>query len=155
LNFIDQLVDPLFALAERSAAPLLRISLAVVLLWIGALKFHDAGDVLGLLHASIFSALASVTFVHILGALEIIAGVLLLIGLGLRYVGLLTLALFVGTITIFFTTPAVTGIPYLTLTGQFLLKDLVLAAASISVAAADASKRSVPRPSARVHQNAA
>jgi uncharacterized membrane protein YkgB len=155
LNPIDRLASPLFTLAERLAAPLLRISLAVVLLWIGALKFHDASPVVGLLHASIFSGLASVTFVHILGILEIIAGVLLLIGLGLRYVGLLSLALFAGTITIFFTTPAVTGMPYLTLAGQFLIKDLVLAAASIGVVAAGASKRSMARPSGMAHRHAA
>jgi uncharacterized membrane protein YkgB len=155
LNRIDRLASPLFTLAERIAAPLLRISLAVVLLWIGALKFHDASPVVGLLHASIFSGLASVTFVHILGALEIIAGVLLVIGLGLRYVGLLSLALFAGTITIFFTTPAVTGMPYLTLAGQFLVKDLVLAAASIAIVGADAARRAMPRPAGMARRHVA
>ena len=37
--------------------------------------------------------LASSAFVYVLGALEVIAGVLLIAGLWLRYVGLLTLVL--------------------------------------------------------------
>ena len=53
---------------------------------------------------------------------------------------MLSLLLFAGTIIIFFTTPAVTGFPYLTVTGQFWLKDIVLAAALIMVAATDAAK---------------
>ena len=155
MNPVDRLAAPLFTVAQRIAAPLLRISLGVILLWIGALKFHDASPVVGLLHASVFSALASATFVHVLGALEIIAAVLLLAGRGLRYVGLLALVLFAGTITIFFTTPSLTGFPYLTVVGQFLLKDLVLAAASITVVATDAARRGMPRPRAMAHRRPA
>jgi reactive chlorine resistance protein C len=84
--------------------------------------------------------LASSVFVYVLGALEVIAGVLLITGLWVRYVGLLTLMLFAGTLTIFVIAPAVTGFPLLTLIGQFLLKDLVLASAAITVAAMDAAK---------------
>ncbi len=141
----DRIAAPLFTLIERIAAPLLRLSLGLILVWIGALKFHDPAPIVGLIHASVFSALASATFVHVLGALEIIAALLLISGVGLRYVGLLSLLLFAGTLTIFLTTPAVTGFPYLTLTGQFLLKDLVLAAASIAVVATDAAKHAATR----------
>jgi uncharacterized membrane protein YkgB len=59
----------------------------------------------------------------------------------LRYVGLLCLILFAGTLTIFVIAPAVTGFPLLTLAGQFLLKDLVLAAAAFSVAVMDATRQ--------------
>ena len=135
----DYLAAPLFTLIQRIAAPMLRLSLGLVLLWIAALKFHDPRPVANLIHASVFSALASSTFVYVLGALEICAALLLFIGIGLRYVGLLSLLLFAGTLTIFFTTPSVTGFPYLTLAGQFLLKDLVLAAAAITIAATDAA----------------
>jgi uncharacterized membrane protein YkgB len=84
--------------------------------------------------------LASSAFVYVLGALEVIAGVLLIAGLWVRYVGLLTLVLFAGTLTIFVIAPAVTGFPILTLIGQFLLKDVVLASAAITVAATDAAR---------------
>jgi len=130
-----------FQFVEKISAPFLRISLGIILLWIGALKFVNPSPVVMLLHASL-SFLAFSSFVYVLGALEIIAAILLFAGLWLRYVGLLCLILFVGILTIFVTAPAVTGFPMLTLAGQFLLKDLVLAAASIAIAAADVSRQS-------------
>ena len=47
----------------------------------------------------------------------------------------------VGPLTIFLTSPALTGFPQLTLLGEFLLKDLVLVAAALSLVAADAAKQ--------------
>jgi uncharacterized membrane protein YphA (DoxX/SURF4 family) len=61
--------------------------------------------------------LAFSTFVYVLCALEVVAGMLLVTGLWVRYVGLLTVVLFVGTLTIFFIAPAVTGFPLLNLMG--------------------------------------
>ena len=76
---------------------------------------------------------------YVLGTLEIIAGILLIIRKGLRYIGLLCVLLFIGTLTIFLIAPTVTyahGFPFLSMTGQFLLKkDLVLAAAAVSISA--------------------
>ena len=129
-----------FQFVERIAPYLLRISLGLVLLWIGALHLQNPHSILVLLSMSL-PFLASSTFVYVLGALEVIAGVLLIAGLWVRYVGLLTLILFAGTLTIFVLTPGLTGFPLLTLTGQFLLKDLVLAAAALTVAATDASRQ--------------
>ncbi len=128
-----------FQFVERSAPYLLRISLGLVLLWIGALHLQNPQSIVVLLSMSL-PFLASSVFVYVLGALEVIAGVLLIAGLWVRYVGLLTLVLFAGTLTIFVIAPAVTGFPLLTLIGQFLLKDVVLASAAITVAAMDAAK---------------
>jgi uncharacterized membrane protein YkgB len=128
-----------FQLVERLAPYLLRMSLGLVLLWIGALHLQNPHSTVVLLSMSL-PFLAESAFVHVLGALEVIAGVLLLAGLWLRYVGLLTLVLFAGTLTIFVIAPAVTGFPILTLIGQFLLKDVVLASAAITVAATDAAR---------------
>jgi uncharacterized membrane protein YkgB len=138
-----------FQFVEKISAPFLRISLGVVLLWIGALKFIDPSSVVMLLHASL-PFLAFNSFVYVLGALEIIAAILLFAGLWLRYVGLLCLILFAGTLTIFLIAPAVTGFPLLTLAGEFLLKDLVLAASCIAIAAADVSKQSAKLKMAQV-----
>jgi hypothetical protein len=55
-------------------------------------------------------------------------------------VALLSLALFAGTLTIFVVAPAVTGFPLLTLMGQFILKDTVLASAAITLVARDAAR---------------
>ena len=74
-----------------------------------------------------------------------IAALVLFSGRGARYVGLVVPLLFVGTLAIFLKAPAVTygdaGFPYLALPGQFLLKDLVLAAASLAIVALDGMKR--------------
>ena len=129
----------LFSFAERIAEPLLRISLGLVLLWIGSLHLYNPQSIVVLLSMSL-PFLAYSAFVYVLGALEVIAGVLLIAGLWVRYVGLLTLVLFAGTLTIFVIAPGVTGFPVLNLTGQFLLKDIVLASAAITVVARDAAR---------------
>ncbi len=129
----------LFSYAERLTGPLLRISLGLVLPWIGSLHLDNPQPIVVLLSMSLPS-LAFSTFVYVLGVLEVIAGLLLIAGLWVRYVALLTLVLFAGTLTIFVIAPAVTGFPLLNLTGQFLLKDVVLASAAITVAARDAAR---------------
>ncbi len=141
-------MNALFRLAERLAAPALRTSLAVVLAWIGALKFVDPQPVVGLLSAS-FAFLAFPAFVYLLGAAELAAAALLLVGVAQRWVGLLCASLFTGTLAIFVIAPAVSygdaGFPRLTLAGEFLLKDLVLFAASLAVIAlATDHRRAIP-----------
>ena len=128
-----------FEFVERIAPSFLRISLGLVVLWIGALHLQNPHSTVVLLSMSL-PFLAESAFVSVLGTLEVLAGVLLLAGLWLRYVGLLSLVLFAGTLTIFVIAPGVTGFPILTLTGEFLLKDLVLASAAITVAATDAAR---------------
>ncbi|MBO0789559.1 MAG: DUF417 family protein [Ktedonobacteraceae bacterium] len=131
-----------FRFAEHLAGPLLRIGLGVVLLWIGFIHLITPQPVVKLLSVS-FPFLAFSAFVYVLGALEVLAGILLVAGLWVRYVALLSLALFAGTLTILVVAsviaPSVTGIPLLTLMGQFLLKDVVLACAAITVMARDAA----------------
>ena len=137
-------MDPMFRLAERLAAPALRTSLAVVLGWIGALKFVNPEPVVGLLSAS-FSFLALPAFVYLLGVAELAAAAALLAGFAQRWVGLLCAGLFTGTLAIFLIAPAVSygdaGFPRLTLAGEFLLKDLVLFAASLAVIALATERR--------------
>ena len=134
----------LFNFAERLSGPLLRISLGLVLLWIGSLHLQNPQSIVTLLSLSL-PFLAYSAFVYVLGALEVIAGLLLIAGLWVRYVGLLTLVLFAGTLTIFVIAPQVTGFPVLNLTGQFLWKDIVLASAAITVAARDAARHEAKR----------
>jgi uncharacterized membrane protein YphA (DoxX/SURF4 family) len=84
-------------------------------------------------------------FVYAVGVIEVVAALALILGIGVRYVGLVMLGLFTGTLTIFVISPMVTGFPFLTLTGQLLLKDLVLFAATLMVIAVDSSKYSKVR----------
>jgi uncharacterized membrane protein YkgB len=147
------LMTSIFHVVERIAVPFMRIALGVVLIWIGYLKFPHAAPNVALLQASfVLHFLASYAFVYVLGALEVLAGILLIANVAVRYVGLLVLLLFVGTLTIFLTAPSVTygtaGFPNLTVFGQFLLKDLVLAGAALTVVAADVARRA-PRVAPR------
>jgi uncharacterized membrane protein YkgB len=122
--------------ARKSTKPILRISLGLVLVWIGALKFVDPSPVVGLLDASL-SFLAVDGFVYLLGVLEVGAGVLLLAGVAIPWVSLGLVGLFAGTLLIFLIAPGVSygeaGFPLLTLPGEFLLKDTVLLAAAIAL----------------------
>src|SRR6266508_3702627 len=136
-------MEQLSTVTQWIAAPFVRISLGIVLLWIGALKFVDPTPVVGLLQASL-PFLASNTFVYVVGILEIVSALALFINIGARYVGLLVL--FAGTLTIFLIAPGVTGFPFLTLAGQFLLKDLVLFAATVTVIATDTARERMRQP---------
>jgi uncharacterized membrane protein YkgB len=146
LNALDGALAPLFRLVERVAEPFLRISLGVILLWIGLLKFHDPTPIVGLIQASfLFRALGFSGFVYALGVLEIIGALLLFLNVGVRYVGLFVALLFVGTLGVFLTAPMVTygaaGFPFLSLAGQFLLKDLALMAGALVLVALDSARQ--------------
>lgn len=135
--------DFLFDLAQRIGEPLLRFAMGLVLLWIAGLKFVDPAPVRGMLEASL-PIFASNAFVYTLGVLEISAALLLFAGLWVRFVGLALLLLFGGTLTIFLVAPGITygshNFPILSLAGQFLLKDTVLAAAVINLVAMDSAR---------------
>ena len=137
-------MESLFRLAERLSLPALRVSLAVVLGWIGALKFADPAPVVGLLDAS-FRFLAFPAFVTLLGAVEVGTAALLLLGVALRWAGVLCVGLFSGTLAIFLIAPGVSygeaGFPSLSLAGEFLLKDLVLFAVGIALAGLGSGSR--------------
>src|SRR6516225_6033173 len=127
-------MDTVIAFAQRISSPFLRISLAIILAWIGALKFVDPSPVVGLLQASL-PFLAFNAFVYLLGAAEIVVAILLITGYFQAYAGLATVCLFLGTLTIFVIAPSVTNFPTLSLAGQFLLKDLGLMAGAVNVIA--------------------
>jgi uncharacterized membrane protein YkgB len=142
---MDELLAPVFDLVGRLAAPALRISLGVILFWIGLLKFHDPSPVVGLIQASfLFRPLGFSGFVYLLGTLEVVAALLLFLNIRVRYVGLVVVGLFVATLSIFLTAPMVSfgtaGFPFLSLAGQFLLKDLALAAGALMLVAYDARR---------------
>jgi uncharacterized membrane protein YkgB len=145
-----ELQSVLSSSAQRIAGPFLRISLAIILAWIGILKFVDPSPVVGLLQASM-PLFAFHGFVYLLGAVEIAVAVMLLTRFMLPYAGLIVIGLFAGTLTVFLITPTVTNIPTLSLVGQFLLKDLGLMAAAVQIIAtapatrkARAARQAVP-----------
>lgn len=133
-------MQPVTQLAERVSLPFLRLSLALVFVWYGVLDFINPGSPLGLLHITVFSFLAFPAFVYTLATLNIVVGFLFALGLCLRYASLLAMLILIGPLVIFLTAPVITGFPLLTLAGEFLLKDIVLFAAALSVAASDVAK---------------
>ncbi len=100
-------MDAITEVLQKNSTRLLRYSLAVVLLWIGGLKFLDPSPVVGLLDVSL-PFLASAGFVYVLGVFELTAAALLVGGKALRIVTLLVAGQFAATLLIFLIAPAVT-----------------------------------------------
>jgi uncharacterized membrane protein YkgB len=125
---------------------LVRYGLVVVIAWIGALKYttYEAVAIQPLVaHSPLLSWVYDIVsvraFAAVLGTVEIIAALLIALRPLAPRISVpgsaLAVLLFLGTLSFLFTTPGVTaagGFPVLSvLPGQFLLKDLVLAGASL------------------------
>ena len=122
------------------------IALAIVYIWIGAMKFtaYEANGIAPLVSNSpllgwLYDAMSVRTFSSLLGVLEILVGFRprCFVSAKLSAVGAaLSCILFLTTISFMFSTPGVIepslGFPALSaFPGQFLSKDLVLLAASV------------------------
>lgn len=126
----------------RLGGALARYGLVVVIGWIGLLKFtsYEAQGIQPLVAHSPFMSwmydLFSVTtFSTLLGVLEVATAVLLAVKPWWPKVSaagsVIAIGLFVATISFLFTTPgigedSVGGFPLLSMTGQFLIKDVAL-----------------------------
>jgi uncharacterized membrane protein YphA (DoxX/SURF4 family) len=127
----------------RYGLTLLRISLGVVFLWFGALKFfpglspaHDlAARTIEQLSGGLMGPSVSVPF---LATWECLIGLGLLFGIFLRAVLLLLLVQMLGTLAplILFPSEVFTRVPYApTLEGQYIIKNAVLISAAIVLGA--------------------
>ena len=126
---------------------LLRLSLVIVLCWIGAMKFtgYEANAIQGLISSSpimswLYDFLSVQMASNIIGVIEIVTGLLLLIGFKCNKIGALgaifAMITFAITITFIVTAPgwesSLGGFPSLSVTpGQFILKDIVLFSAAV------------------------
>lgn len=125
------------------------VALVAIFAWFGGMKFtaYEAGAIQGLVANSpfigwVYSILGVQAVSNLIGSVELIAALLIagrLISPRLSAIGgLLALGTFVVTLSFFFTTPGVTlaelGFPAISvLPGQFLLKDIGLAALALFV----------------------
>ena len=120
----------------RISLPLLRIALAVVYIWFGALKLTDSTPV-GELVARTVPFLPSHLFVPALGAFEVVLGIGLLAGRRLDLVVLVMVAHLAGTFLVLVTQPDVAfqhGNPLmLTTVGEFVVKNMVLMTAGLAL----------------------
>jgi uncharacterized membrane protein YphA (DoxX/SURF4 family) len=124
-----------------SGIVLLRVSLGIVFLWFGALKFvpgmspaeHLAGETMARLCFGLIDPRAAVI---ILAFWETAVGVLLVLGVHLRVALVLLLLQMAGTLTPLALFPSVTftRFPFEpTMEGQYILKNLVLISAAIVI----------------------
>jgi uncharacterized membrane protein YkgB len=145
---------------ERIGAAVIRYGLALIIAWIGALKFaaYEAAAIEGLVANSPLLSwmygIASVpTVAAVIGGSEIVLGVLIAIrpfAPGVSAVGSLgAILMFLVTLSFMLTTPGVWqpdyGFPFLSGAGQFLVKDLILLGAAIWTAGDSLEAASVRR----------
>ena len=133
---VDRIDEAVSGFMERYGVTVLRVAVAIVFIWFGALKVIDRSPVEGLVKDTIFF-LPEDTFFVVIGVWEIIIGVGLLVPVLLR----LTLALFwlqmAGTFLSLIVLPDRAfqdGNPLLLdVTGEFIVKNLVLIAAGLVI----------------------
>lgn len=127
----------------------LRFSIVIVLGWIGAMKFtaYEAGAIQGLVASSPFTAWLYAVFnlqmtSNLIGSIEIATALALVLAPLHRNIAIIgtaaATATFAVTLSFLFSAPgweqSLGGFPALSVVpGQFLLKDVVLLAASISL----------------------
>ena len=121
---------------QRWGMPVLRISLALVFLWFGLLKILEASPATELIR-SVYPFIPD-RFPFYLGIWEVVVGIGLMFKITLRLTfGLLWLQM-LGTLVAPFAAPSVFFLVsnplFLTLEGEFVVKNLVLVASSIVVA---------------------
>lgn len=116
---------------------LLRIALGVVFVWFGALKVAGTSPVRELVAATV-PFLPGTWFVPLVGVVEVLAGLALALGIAVRPAAAVTALHLLGTFLVFAVRPGVAfgdGNPLLlSVTGEFVLKNLVLLAAALVVA---------------------
>lgn len=121
---------------EAYGTTLLRIALGLVFLWFGALKVVDRSPVADLVADTVYWVPPSF-FVRFLGAWEMVVGLGLLLAVALRITLFLFWAQMAGTFLVLVIHP---GLSFqsdnpllLTMTGEFVIKNLVLIAAGLVI----------------------
>jgi len=143
LPSFDRVDTALTGWMARYGVTLLRVSLGIVFLWFGFLKFFPdlspaqslAGDTIEKLT---FGVVPAGTAVVILAVWETLIGLGLLLGVFLRATLLLLWLQMLGTFTPLFLFPdeCFTHVPYApTLEGQYIIKNIVLISAGIVIGA--------------------
>ncbi len=131
---------------ERIGAAVIRYALALIIVWIGALKFaaYEAAAIEGLVANSpllswLYGVAGVPTVAAGIGAVEIAIGVLIAVRAFAPRVSAVgsvaAILIFLTTLIFMFSTPGVWqpgyGFPFLSGAGQFLVKDLILLGAAV------------------------
>jgi uncharacterized membrane protein YphA (DoxX/SURF4 family) len=142
-SFLDRIDARITRWMARYGVLLLRISLGVVFLWFGVLKFFPglspAQDLATrTMEKLTFGTITPSVSVPILAAWECLIGLGLLFGVFMRATLLLLAVQMAGTLTplLFFPGEVFTRVPYApTLEGQYIIKNAVLISAAIVIGA--------------------
>lgn len=146
--------DRVFIDLLRRHSPLaLRLALGIVFAWFGALKVAGVSPVNDLVHSTVWWLPPDMS-VLVLGVVEIAIGIGLIFRLVPRLVLLLFTLQMLGTFLAFFIVPGQIfegNLLTLTVLGEFVVKNLVLLAAGLSVAASlpkleETTELPMPRP---------
>jgi len=133
---LERIDSRVLGLLERFALPLLRLSLGIVFVWFGMLKITGQTPVSELVAETVFW-LNPDWFVPMLGVFEVLVGIGLLIGRGLRLVLALFVLQMVGTFLVLVVQPDVAfqdgNLLMLTTEGEFVVKNLVLLSAGMMI----------------------
>lgn len=149
MNSIRRFTDWVHPILQRNSLGALRITIAAVYIWFGALKLTGTTPVRDLVEATTPWADPS-WFVPAMGAFEVLLGLWVMVGRGLWFALPLFVAHMIGTFGVLVLVPEVafqSGNPLrLTVEGEFVVKNLVLLAAVIVVATRTGLRRRVERP---------
>ena len=113
----------------------LRISLGVVFFWFGAMKLFEVSPVGEIIRSS-FPFLADGVGFAALGVFEVIIGLALVFSILPTIITIAMILHLLGTLLVFFIAPNMAFAPHfpiLTLTGEFILKNIVLVLAGFVV----------------------
>jgi len=138
----------------RHGITLLRVSLGVVFLWFGVLKFFPGLSpaqslAARTIHTLTFGMVPASVSVPVLAAWECVIGIGLITNLFMRATLLLLFVQMMGTITPIFLFPneVFTVLPYApTLEGQYIIKNIVLVSAGLVIGATVRGGRVVSNP---------
>lgn len=137
--WLVRLDHALLGFARRRALLVLRGALGIVFVWFGALKILNVSPVADLVADTVYWFSPGLV-VKSIGAAEILIGLGLLTGVAIRLTLLLFFGQMLGTFLVFVVHPERTfqggNILKLTVTGEFIVKNLVLIAAGIAVGSA-------------------
>ncbi len=133
---LDRLDRRVLDVLARWSIPLLRISLAIVFVWFGALKVLDVTPVTDLVAETVYWVDPD-WFVPVLGWTEVAIGLALLFNVFLRTAIALFLLQMAGTFLVLVIQPDVAfqdgNVFKLTVEGEFVVKNLVLLSAGLVV----------------------
>ncbi len=135
---IERIDERVVGFLRRWSIPTLRISVAIVFIWFGALKIFDVTPVTDLVGNTVYWVDPD-WFVPTLGVVEVVVGLGLLFRVLLRPVLALFALQMLGTFLVMVVLPEVAfrdGNPLLlTVEGEFVVKNLVLLSAGMVVGA--------------------